>query len=587
MKRVIIALAAGLLGMFLLIGMSSGEPNPSPGKGKGGSANRGGGKANKGGGKAGKSGKGGARKAGKGGAGKGKGKGNGAKGGKGKGKGNGAKGGKGKGKGNGAKGGKGKGGAGKGKGNGGKGKGGAGKGKGDGGKGKGKGGAGKGKGKGGAGKGKGDSDVGKGKGKGGAGKGKGDGGKGKGKGGAGKGKGDGGKGKGKGKGGVGKGPSKLNQKQKNQRAKDLHDGWERKRDLARRPKGLGHRPGKGLGKYTVPRHPLDPGFKKDRNNIDKLAKEGHIPRHIADDVRDRRPILPRDRDKLRTGLDRLPYGRDSLSHVIDPGWRYRVNPGWFRNPADRRLADGLLARRPWTRADWDGLRGRYRAALRAGNWELARHYHHLWRGGRWFGWNAGFLGGFAPAFPVAGAFFPDALIPFDGGGGFVEGGWMPNVIEQPGGTGVGVAILPPVDGSPVGVGAVNAGELDQDVIDTDGLSDDLGVKQDTRFLRIYNATDGKLKVWVQYETKTDAGDWVWSPAAPGDPSQALSLEVNPGETVDLQDGDWRLNARRVRIWARSDTGEWNRFRETDLWLVPEEDHLYDAPEVQTFLFTVR
>jgi hypothetical protein len=225
--------------------------------------------------------------------------------------------------------------------------------------------------------------------------------------------------------------------------------------------------------------------------------------------------------------------------------------------------------------------------LHARDWNLAGRYRRLWWGGRRLGWNAGFFGGFAPAFPAAGAFIPDCLIPFDGGNGFVDGGWIPNAIGQPGGAGVGVAILPPVDDAPVGVASVGANDLDQDVIDTDGVSDDVSVPQDTRFLRVHNATDGKLKVWVQYETKTDAGDWVWSPAAPGDPDQALSFEVDPGATVDLQDGDWRVNARRARIWAQSETGEWNRFRETDLWLVPETDHVYEAPEAQTFLFTVR
>ena len=72
----------------------------------------------------------------------------------------------------------------------------------------------------------------------------------------------------------------------------------------------------------------------------------------------------------------------------------------------------------------------------------------------------------------------------------------------------------------------------------------------------------------------------------GGSDKAMSFELNPGETADLQEGDWRVNARKVRT-GESDKGAWDRFREADLWLVPEQDHVYEAPEVQTFLFTVR
>jgi hypothetical protein len=71
----------------------------------------------------------------------------------------------------------------------------------------------------------------------------------------------------------------------------------------------------------------------------------------------------------------------------------------------------------------------------------------------------------------------------------------------------------------------------------------------------------------------------------------MAFELAPGETADLQDGDWRLNARKVRIWAQSQSGkQWLKFKDADLDLVPEADdsgqHSYLADQLQIYNFSV-
>jgi hypothetical protein len=71
----------------------------------------------------------------------------------------------------------------------------------------------------------------------------------------------------------------------------------------------------------------------------------------------------------------------------------------------------------------------------------------------------------------------------------------------------------------------------------------------------------------------------------------MTLELEPGEVADVADGDWRLHADRIRIWAETDDGQkWLTFKNKTLRLVPETDaegnHVYLAPACDTFVFTV-
>jgi hypothetical protein len=125
-----------------------------------------------------------------------------------------------------------------------------------------------------------------------------------------------------------------------------------------------------------------------------------------------------------------------------------------------------------------------------------------------------------------------------------------------------------------------------------GLDDDLrGRKtfQLTRFLKIYNDTDDRLKVWVQYRTiRSDR--WKWLPDDPGRSERARVVIVPPGESRMLEDNSGEVDANRVRLWARSSTGaSWSRYKKRDLWLVTEMDgdqRRYRAVRTQTHTHTI-
>lgn len=108
-----------------------------------------------------------------------------------------------------------------------------------------------------------------------------------------------------------------------------------------------------------------------------------------------------------------------------------------------------------------------------------------------------------------------------------------------------------------------------------------------RYLRVHNDTGEALTVWLRYQTLTVNKTWFWYPAAP---QPAAAYRVDPGAVLDLEHEKWRVNASKVRIWARSSGGrEWQDYRGRDLWLVPETDergqHQYRAAERETFTFT--
>jgi hypothetical protein len=92
-----------------------------------------------------------------------------------------------------------------------------------------------------------------------------------------------------------------------------------------------------------------------------------------------------------------------------------------------------------------------------------------------------------------------------------------------------------------------------------------------------------MTVFLQYRAENDAGVWSWVPAAPG-MDQTLTYDLQPGEAVDLQDGDWVICANRVRIWANAGNQQFNRYQNEDFWLVPETNsegyHGYNSPTIQ-------
>ncbi len=110
------------------------------------------------------------------------------------------------------------------------------------------------------------------------------------------------------------------------------------------------------------------------------------------------------------------------------------------------------------------------------------------------------------------------------------------------------------------------------------------VKQTRRYLQVKNDTAKTLTVYLQYHTLDEDG-WDWFPAEPSPPAQVAVFKVPAGQVVHLIHDDFRVNANRVRIWTATET----QYKDTDLWLVPEEDeqgnHWYLADEMETSTVT--
>jgi hypothetical protein len=119
--------------------------------------------------------------------------------------------------------------------------------------------------------------------------------------------------------------------------------------------------------------------------------------------------------------------------------------------------------------------------------------------------------------------------------------------------------------------------------------EDAPVKQMQRYLKVTNKTEETLTVYVQYHTQVKCR-WVWFPDDPSESEEAVVLKIAPGETVDIEDDNGSpISASRVHIWAISATTSRLKYKDADLWLVPEKDdqgkHYYFADERETFTYT--
>jgi hypothetical protein len=120
-----------------------------------------------------------------------------------------------------------------------------------------------------------------------------------------------------------------------------------------------------------------------------------------------------------------------------------------------------------------------------------------------------------------------------------------------------------------------------------GDRDDIAF-QNQRYLKVKNDTASTLSVSLQYRTLVKDA-FTWLPAVPKEGADALSLEIQAGEEMQVKVGDEPLAASRVRIWAMSETDKWLTYKTRDLWLVPEKndegEHVYAAEAPETYVFT--
>lgn len=107
----------------------------------------------------------------------------------------------------------------------------------------------------------------------------------------------------------------------------------------------------------------------------------------------------------------------------------------------------------------------------------------------------------------------------------------------------------------------------------------------TRLLKLTNATDKPLTVWLKYHTLDEGDDWDWYPSAPGE-SQWLRYTFDPGESSYVSDDGFQIHADRVRVSAyNKDRSEvWEGYEKQDLILAGEE---YEAYQMGTIEFTFR
>jgi hypothetical protein len=105
-----------------------------------------------------------------------------------------------------------------------------------------------------------------------------------------------------------------------------------------------------------------------------------------------------------------------------------------------------------------------------------------------------------------------------------------------------------------------------------------------KYLKVINETGEMLTVFVHYRT-WDQG-WTWLPTTPVREKEAVRFVLKPGQVFRVWDRpeDRRVDASKVRIWARTKSGdELNENKKQDLWLVPDEEpHTYKAPKKLTY-----
>jgi hypothetical protein len=115
------------------------------------------------------------------------------------------------------------------------------------------------------------------------------------------------------------------------------------------------------------------------------------------------------------------------------------------------------------------------------------------------------------------------------------------------------------------------------------------VLQNRRFLRIFNNSGERLKVWLQYNVPDAQDEGSWVPADPAKSVEAIPYDLLPGKAYDMFHNKARIAASRVRYWAITPTRVWSQNVTEDLWLATAPDdpnrHSYLDTKVETYLLT--
>ena len=177
--------------------------------------------------------------------------------------------------------------------------------------------------------------------------------------------------------------------------------------------------------------------------------------------------------------------------------------------------------------------------------------------------------------------FPPPIL-IDGPGIFIPGGFPPEIIDPLGppidiATTPGIVMaIPPEPGTDTDPGDVVSidpvpGEA------TDPLPPDTlenvpvtAVAQKTRYLRFANMGAERVTVSLFYDCQTPGDQWLWLPGEPGKENiEPRTVDIEPGQVSDLYESDWRVSARRIRIWYTWANGanDGLSFKDNDLWLV--------------------
>lgn len=113
------------------------------------------------------------------------------------------------------------------------------------------------------------------------------------------------------------------------------------------------------------------------------------------------------------------------------------------------------------------------------------------------------------------------------------------------------------------------------------------VAQRTRYVRVVNETGETLNVYFLYHTLTINGDWAWYPGGL-DTTNARMVQIEAGQSADLYDGEFRVHADAIRIWAVGQTSgdQWLSKQTEDVTLVSEVGGYQGSePEVLRYTFS--